>query len=59
MIDGVRGTRALDGETAKKYLEITNTFHEVANSYGFEYIKTPTLERKELFTRIVSPLAQI
>ena len=39
MIEGVRGTRTLDGKPAKKYLEITNTFHEVANSYGFEFLK--------------------
>ena len=59
MIDGVRGTRTLDGKTAKKYLEITNTFHEVANSYGFEYIKTPILERKELFTTSVGEQTDI
>ena len=59
MIDGVRGTRTLDGKPAKKYLEITNTFHEVANSYGFEYIKTPILERKELFTTSVGEQTDI
>ena len=53
MIDGVRGTRVIEGDEAKKYLEIADTFHNVANKYGFEYIKIPTLEKEELFTRSV------
>ena len=51
MIDGVRGTRVLEGDEAKKYLEIADTFHNVANKYGFEYIKIPTLEKEELKTK--------
>ena len=53
MIDGVRGTRALVGDTAKRYLDITNTFHEVSKSYGFEFIKLPTIEKQDLFSTSV------
>jgi len=53
MIDGVRGTRALEGENATKYLEITNIFHNVAQKYNFRYIKLPTIEKEELFTTSV------
>ena len=53
MIDGVRGTRVIEGEEAKKYLDIVNTFHNVAKKYDFEYIKIPTLEKEDLFTRSV------
>ena len=53
MIDGVRGTRVIEGEEAKKYLNIVNTFHNVAKKYDFEYIKIPTLEKEDLFTRSV------
>ena len=53
MIDGVRGTRVIEGDEAKKYLEIVNTFHNVAKKYEFDYIKIPTLEKEELFTRSV------
>lgn len=53
MIDGVRGTRVIEGEEATKYLEIVNTFHNVAKKYNFEYIKIPTLEKEGLFTRTV------
>jgi len=53
MIDGVRGTRVIEGDEAKRYLEIVNTFHNVANKYEFDYIKIPTLEKEELFTRSV------
>jgi len=53
MIDGVRGTRVIEGEEANKYLDIVNTFHNVAKKYDFEYIKIPTLEKEDLFTRSV------
>jgi histidyl-tRNA synthetase len=53
MIDGVRGTRVIEGEEANKYLDIVNTFHNVAKKYDFEYIKIPTLEKEDLFTRTV------
>ena len=53
MIDGVRGTRALEGDKANKYLEIINTFHSVAKNYDFNYIKLPTIEKEELYTRSV------
>ena len=53
MIDGVRGTRVIEGEEANKYLNIVNTFHNVAKKYDFEYIKIPTLEKEDLFTRSV------
>ena len=53
MIDGVRGTRVIEGDEAKRYLEIVNTFHNVAKKYEFDYIKIPTLEKEELFTRSV------
>jgi len=53
MIDGVRGTRVIEGDEAKRYLEIVNTFHNVAKKYEFEYIKIPTLEKEELFKRSV------
>ncbi len=53
MIDGVRGTRVIEGDEAKRYLEIINTFHNVAKKYEFDYIKIPTLEKEELFTRSV------
>ncbi len=53
MIDGVRGTRALEGDKANKYLEIINTFHSVAKKYDFNYIKLPTIEKEELYTRSV------
>tara|TARA_Y100000593_G_C4229964_1_gene296453 strand:- start:29 stop:976 length:948 start_codon:yes stop_codon:yes gene_type:complete len=53
MIDGVRGTRAIEGDKANKYLEIINTFHSVAKNYDFNYIKLPTIEKEELYTRSV------
>ena len=53
MIDGVRGTRAIEGDKANKYLEIINTFHSVAKKYDFNYIKLPTIEKEELYTRSV------
>ena len=53
MVDGVRGTRVIEGDEAKRYLEIVNTFHNVAKKYEFDYIKIPTLEKEELFTRSV------
>ena len=53
MIDGVRGTRAIEGDKANKYLEIINTFHNVAKNYDFNYIKLPTIEKEELYTRSV------
>jgi len=53
MIDGVRGTRVIEGDEANKYLDIVNTFHNVAKKYDFEYIKIPTLEKEDLFTRTV------
>ncbi len=53
MIDGVRGTRVLEGNSANKYLEIINTFHNVAKKYEFNYIKLPTIEKEELFSRSV------
>ena len=59
MIDGVRGTRALEGEAAKKYLDITNTFHEVSKNYGFDFIKLPTIEKEELFSTSVGQDTEI
>ena len=59
MIDGVRGTRVIEGEEANKYLDIVNTFHNVAKKYDFEYIKIPTLEKEELFTRSVGENSDI
>ena len=53
MVDSVRGIRVLDGEDANKYLEIINIFHNVAQKYDFRYIKLPTIEKNELFTRTV------
>ena len=53
MIDGVRGTRAIEGDKANKFLEIINTFHNVAKNYHFNYIKLPTIEKEELYTRTV------
>ena len=53
MVDGVRGIRVLDGEEANKYLEIINIFHNVAKKYDFSFIKIPTIEKDELFTRTV------
>ncbi len=59
MIDGVRGTRVIEGDEANKYLDIVNTFHNVAKEYDFEYIKIPTLEKEELFTRSVGEHSDI
>ena len=59
MIDGVRGTRVIEGDEANKYLDIVNTFHNVAKKYDFEYIKIPTLEKEELFTRSVGEHSDI
>ena len=53
MVDGVRGIRVLDGEEANKYLEIINIFHNVAQKYDCTFIKIPTIEKDELFTRTV------
>ena len=53
MVDGVRGIRVLEGEEANKYLEVINIFHNVAQKYDFRYIKIPTIEKEELFTRTV------
>ena len=53
MVDGVRGIRVLDGEEANKYLEIINIFHNVAQKYDCAFIKIPTIEKDELFTRTV------
>ena len=53
MVDGVRGIRVLDGEEANKYLEIINIFHNVAQKYDCAFIKIPTIEKEELFTRTV------
>ncbi len=53
MIDGVRGTRVIEGDEANRYLDIVSTFHNVSKKYDFEYIKIPTLEKEELFTRSV------
>ena len=53
MVDSVRGIRVLDGEDANKYLEIINIFHNVAQKYDCRYIKLPTIEKDELFTRTV------
>ena len=53
MIDGVRGTRVIEGDNADLYLNIINTFHNVASKYGFNYIKLPTIEKEELFSRTV------
>ena len=53
MVDGVRGIRVLDGEEANKYLQIINIFHNVAQKYDFSFIKIPTIEKDELFTRTV------
>ena len=35
MIDGVRGTRAIEGDKANKYLEIINTFHTLILVHNF------------------------
>ncbi len=53
MIDGVRGTRVIEGDNAELYLNIINTFHNVASKYSFNYIKLPTIEKEELFSRTV------
>ena len=59
MIDGVRGSRIIEGNEAIKYLEIIDTFHNVAKKYDFEYVKIPTLEKEELFTRSVGEHTEI
>ena len=59
MIEGVRGTRVLEGLEAKKYFTVTETFHTICNNYGFELIVLPTIEKVELFTRTVGQFSDI
>ena len=59
MIEGVRGTRVLEGLEAKKYFTVTETFHTICNEYGYNLIVLPTIEKVELFTRTVGQFSDI
>jgi len=50
-IKGVKGTKDILGEDAKKYLYISKIAQELFSIYGYEYIKTPIFEETELFKR--------
>ena len=39
MIDGVRGTRAIEGDKANKYLEVINTFLLIRKIKYFDAVK--------------------
>ncbi len=59
MIEGVRGTRAIEGVAAQKYERIVETFNTVYKNLDFELIKIPILEKEELFTRTTGEFTDI
>ena len=59
MIEGVRGTRSIEGLDAQKYEHIVEEFYAVYKDLGFELIKLPILEKEELFTRTTGEFTDI
>ena len=59
MIEGVRGTRTLEGDEARKYKKVINTFSHISEQLDFVLIKLPSLEREELFSRTVGEFSDI
>ena len=59
MINALRGMKDLMFEDAQRYRYLIETFTDIAEKYGFEYIETPILEETGLFRRSVGESSDI
>lgn len=55
----LRGTKDTLPEEMVKWLYVENAIREIAQSYGFNEIKIPTIEKTQLFTRSVGETTDI
>jgi histidyl-tRNA synthetase len=51
MIQKPKGTYDLYGDNSKKWLYIESLIKNICETYNYNYVKTPTFERSELFHR--------
>lgn len=59
MIQKLKGTYDVYGDTAKKHIYAKNLFRAVCESYNYSYIETPLIEKSELFHRGVGETTDI